>query len=370
MDFSNFLGPSEAHNEFRSDTFTTPTLSMIQSLTRATVGDSVYNEDNSTLELEQKVAKISGKEAGLFCVSGTLANQVGVRVNLKQPPYNVLCDFRAHIYVHEAGGLATLSQAMVQPIVPKNGVHLTLDDDILPNYIPDDGEIHAAPTKLICLENTLHGMVFPLDEIVKIAAFCKANDVKLHLDGARLFNASVETGILMKEYCSHFDTVSICLSKTLGAPVGSVLVSDAQLIKKANHFRKQAGGGIRQSGILATMAITAIDENVSKLRATHERARELGNLCESNGIVLAHPVQTNFVFIDFEKSRLDSKIFDELLKKYNVKLYPGRISFHYQISDESFENIKKVVLECLQLSKQQGSIAAPKSAFYQSTQAQ
>ncbi|EGW34187.1 uncharacterized protein SPAPADRAFT_59618, partial [Spathaspora passalidarum NRRL Y-27907] len=275
MDFSNFSAQSPAHNEFRSDTFTTPTLSMIQSLGKSTLGDAVYNEDQATIALEEKLASMTGKEAGLYCVSGTLSNQIAMRVHLLQPPYSVLCDHRAHVYVHEAAGLSTLSQAMPQPIIPKNGIHLTLEDDILPNFIPDDGEIHGAPTKLICLENTLHGMLFPLDEIKKISAFCKANDVKLHLDGARLWNAHVETGIPLEEYCSHFDSVSLCLSKTLGAPIGTVLVGNKKFILKANHFKKQNGGGIRQSGLLATMAMTAIEENLPKLKKTHDQAKEL-----------------------------------------------------------------------------------------------
>lgn len=343
--FDVFSVQSPAHNEFRSDTFTTPTLSMVQSLAKTTLGDAVYNEDGSTTELEQKVATLAGKEAGLFCVSGTLSNQIALRTNLTQPPHSVLCDYRAHVFVHEAGGLATLSQAMVQTIHPKNGHHLTLVDDILPNFIPDDGEIHGAPTKVISLENTLHGMIFPLDEIKKISAFCKENDVKLHLDGARLWNASVATGISIKEYCSYFDSVSLCLSKTLGAPVGSVLVGTRKFINKANHFKKQNGGGIRQSGLLACMAVVAIDENLSKLEQTHKWAKEVEQVCIDNNIYLEHPVDTNFVFIDLKKNRINSSVMAEIATKHNVKAPAGRLAFHYQLSQESIENIKKVVLE-------------------------
>lgn len=364
MDFSNFSDISPAHNEFRSDTFTTPTLSMISSLTKATLGDSVYNEDDSTIELEKKVADMTGKEAGLFCVSGTLSNQICLRVNLKQPPYSILCDYRAHVYVHEAGGMATLSQAMAQPIKPKNGIYLTLEDDILPNFIPDDGEIHGAPTKLISLENTLHGMLFPIEEIAKISEFCSNNDVKLHLDGARLWNASAATGISLKEYCSYFDSVSLCLSKTLGAPIGTVLVADKDFVKKANHFKKQNGGGIRQSGLLATMAITAIDENVGKLQRTHEMAQELGNLCKENGIALEHPVETNFVFIDFPKNKMSSDVLIKLLKENDIKLYASRVAFHYQISDESFEKCKRVVLECYKDAQKNPYTGKSYSAYY------
>lgn len=352
MDLSVFTQQSPAHNDFRSDTFTTPTVSMINSLAKTTLGDAVYNEDSKTIELERKVAEMTGKQAGLYCVSGTLSNQLAMRVNLLQPPYSVLCDYRGHVYVHEAGGMSTLTQAMAQPIKPKNGIHLTLEDDILPNFIPDDGEIHGAPTKLICLESTLHGMVFPLDEIKKISKFCKENDVKLHLDGARLWNASVATGISLKEYSQYFDSVSLCLSKTLGAPIGTVLVGDKKFILKANHFKKQNGGGIRQSGLLASMAIVAIDENFSKLQRTHDMAKELAQLCKEKGIILEHPVDTNFVFVDIAANKINPDKLIEISDKYGVKIYSGRVSFHYQISQDSFENAKKVIVEAFEYAKE------------------
>lgn len=342
---------SPANCEFRSDTFTTPTAGMVAALASTSLGDAVYNEDPTTLQLEEKVAKIAGKEAGLYCVSGTLLNQIGIRSNLLQPPHAVLCDHRSHIYVHEAGGLPTLSQALVQPIIPKNGIHLTLEDDILPNFVPDDYEIHACPTKVISLENTLHGMVFPLDEIKKISAFCKKNDVRLHLDGARLWNASAETGISMAEYCSYFNSVSLCLSKALGAPIGSVLVGDKKFILKANHFRKQNGGGIRQSGLLALMAIVAIDENFPKLAATHKAAKEVGEYCVLLGYVLAHPVHTNFVFLDFAANKINNEILVKNCEKYGLKVYGLRLAFHYQLSETSITNLKKALKETIEEAK-------------------
>lgn len=355
---------SPAANEFRSDTFTTPTPSMVAALATTSLGDAVYSEDTATTKLEEKVAKLAGKEAGLYCVSGTLLNQIGLRTNLLQPPHAVLCDHRSHVYVHEAGGLPTLSQALVQPIAPKNGVHLTLEDDIIPNFVPDDYEIHACPTKVISLENTLHGMLFPIEEIKKISAFCKENNVRLHLDGARLWNASAETGISVAEYCSYFDSVSLCLSKTLGAPIGSVLVADKLFIKKANHFRKQNGGGIRQSGLLALMATVAIDENFPKLAATHKVAKEFGEFCEREGFVLAHPVHTNFVFLDFAASKVDSDLFAELCEKYNIKAYSERITFHYQQSEEALANMKKVLKEVIEQAKKNPYVAKQKPQFY------
>lgn len=363
MDLTIFEEQSPAHNEFRSDTFTTPTASMIKSLSNTTLGDAVYNEDEATLLLESKIAALAGKEAGLFCVSGTLSNQVGIRVNLLQPPHAVLCDYRAHIYVNEAGGLATLSQAMVQPIIPKNGFYLTLEDDILPVFVSDDGEIHSAPTKVISLENTLNGIIFPIEEIKKISKFCKQNNVRLHLDGARLWNASVETGISLEEYCSYFDSVSLCLSKSLGAPIGSVLVGDNKFIKKANHFKKQNGGGIRQSGLLASMAIVAVNENLPKLKGAQDMAKQLGKFCEENGISVKYPIETNFVFLDLVKDKINYEYLIQRGKHYNVKI-GSRLAFHYQISQESLENVKKALLDAIAEAKINPCDTVPKVHYY------
>lgn len=335
------------HNEFRSDTFTVPTQSMLESIQNATFGDSVYNEDRSTLMLEKKMCEMTGKPAALFCASGTLSNQIGLRANLVQPPYSILCDHRAHVFLHESGGLATLSQAMVHPVHPSNGVYLTLDN-IAENITPDDGDIHAAPTKVISLENTLHGTLMPIEEIARISAFAKENNIKLHLDGARLWNAAAETGISIKEYCSYFDSVSLCLSKSIGAPVGSILVGEPAFIAKANHFKKQNGGGIRQAGILSMMAMVAIDENFDKLKYSHSLAKDVGRFCKENGIHLESPVDTNFVFIDLVKNKMDDALLIELGKKHNVRLMGGRIAFHYQLSQESVENVKKAIYECYQ----------------------
>lgn len=335
------------HNEFRSDTFTVPTQKMLQSVFTATVGDSVYNEDQDCLDLESKVAKLAGKPAALFCASGTLSNQIALRTHLYQPPHSILCDFRAHVYTHEAGGLATLSQAMVSPIIPANNDYLTLDD-ILENYIPDDGDIHMAPTKVISLENTLHGIITPYDELVRISDWCKENDIALHLDGARLWNASVETGISIADYCKLFDSVSLCLSKSIGAPFGSIVVGDEKFIRKCNHFKKQNGGGIRQAGMLAKMASIAIDDNFDQIIKSHELAKDVEQFCIKNNIPLESPVHTNFVFLDSKKFKINPDTYNKISAKYNVKTMGNRIAFHFQNSKESVDNLKKAILEAYQ----------------------
>ncbi|KAH3901586.1 probable Low-specificity L-threonine aldolase [Saccharomycodes ludwigii] len=341
-------------NDFRSDTFTTPTKEMFEVVSSSSIGDAVYDEDVDTLQLQQKVAEIFGKEAGLFCVSGTLSNQLALRTHLLQPPSSILCDFRGHIYVHEAGGLATLSQSMVTPVIPCNGKYLTVED-IAKWYIPDDGDIHAAPTRIVSLENTLHGIIYPIDELLKIKQFCVENDLKLHCDGARLWNAVVASKITDPTiYGKIFDSISICLSKSMGAPIGSVLIGDKAFIKKANHFRKQQGGGIRQSGILCKMAMVAIESDWHKnLQYSHDLAHDFAKYCENLGIPLECPCDTNFVFLDLEKCGIDPIFLSTIgEEKYNVRLMGNRVTFHYQISRKSVENLKLAIKEAVEYAKE------------------
>ena len=335
------------HNEFRSDTFTVPTQKMLESVLTCTVGDSVYKEDQDCLDLEDKVARLSGHEAALFCSSGTMSNQIALRAHLFQPPHSILCDYRAHVYSHEAGGLATLSQAMVSPVRPANGNYITLDD-ILENYIPDDGDIHMAPTKVVSLENTLHGIITPYEEIERISQWCKETGILLHCDGARLWNASAETGISIHDYCRLFDSVSLCLSKSLGAPFGSILVGNKKFIEKCNHFKKQSGGGIRQAGMLAKMASIAIDDNFDKIKISHQYAKNVGQFCVEKGIPLESPVDTSFVFLDSKKFKVNPSTYDIISKKYNVRTMGNRLAFHYQNSPEAIENLKSALLEAYQ----------------------
>ncbi|KAG7193571.1 Threonine aldolase [Scheffersomyces spartinae] len=342
------------HNEFRSDTFTVPTqLMMAKAMTNVTWGDSVYKEDEATLQLEEMMCQMTGKPAALFCVSGTLSNQIGLRAHLSLPPYSILCDHRAHVFLHEAAGLATLSQAMVHPVIPANGNYLTVED-IMENYTPDDGDIHAAPTKIVSLENTLHGIITPYEELVKIKQFCKDHSLILHCDGARLWNASAATGVSIAEYCSLFDSVSLCLSKSLGAPMGSILVGEPQFINKANHFKKQNGGGIRQAGFVCNMAMIAIKENFEKLEISHQFAKQVGDFCIANDIYLESPVDTNFVFIDLKRNNMNDMVLIEYARENGLKLMGGRLAFHFQLNQESVDRLKHV----LYLTKQE-SIRKP-----------
>ncbi|CCH60881.1 hypothetical protein TBLA_0D03820 [Henningerozyma blattae CBS 6284] len=355
-----------ASNDLRSDTFTTPTPEMLEAVLTATMGDSVYAEDTDTVRLEQEIAQLAGMESGLFCVSGTLSNQIAIRTHLMQPPYSILCDYRAHVYTHESAGLAILSQAMVSPVYPANGNYVTVED-LKKNFIPDDGDVHGAPTRLVSLENTLHGIITPLEELVRIKVWCMENNLKLHCDGARILNATAATGIPLKQYGEIFDSISICLSKSLGAPMGSILVGDSKFIKKCTHFRKQQGGGVRQCGIMSKMALVALHSNwKSKMIYSHSLAQEMSEFCKKHEIPLESPADTNFVFIDLSAANMDPDVLVKKGLKYGVRLMGGRISFHYQVSKETLLNAQKAVLEAFEYAKQHPYKSDAPTAVYRS----
>ncbi|VBB87398.1 Hydroxytrimethyllysine aldolase, putative [Yarrowia lipolytica] len=308
-------------HDFRSDTITNPTKEMMEAITNSysALGDAVYEEDTITTNFESRIKELTGHEAAVFAVSGTMTNQLAIRSHLFQPPHSILCDHRAHVYTCEAGGIATLSQAMVTPVIPSNGIYMTLEDIKAKIIVGED--VHVAPTKLICLENTM--------------------------GGARLWNASIATGVSMREYGSLFDSISLCLSKGLCAPVGSVLVGSKKLIKTATWFKKQAGGGIRQSGILTSAANVALDQVWPSMAKTHATAKEFANFVTSDlGLKLLFPADTNFVYID-ETDKFDSDVFVKLGAERGIKLLGGRIVFHYHTSPEAIETLKEVLQEAI-----------------------
>ena len=344
------LKPSRAANEFRSDTFTTPTPSMLEAMVNASFGDDVYQEDSTTIEFQREIARLTGMEDALFMLSGTMGNQIGVRVHLNHPPpHSVLSDYRAHVYAEEGSGLAVLSQAMVTPVHPANGLYLTADD--VKKWVILGDDIHTAPTRVISLEVTMGGVVTPIEEIKKISEFAHANDIKVHCDGARLWNASAATGHSLADYCQYFDSVSMCISKGLGAPIGGVLASTKSNIKRAVWLRKQQGGGIRQAGVLTSAALVALKEVWPTMKETHEKAKKLEKDLEAFGVVPQIPVDTNFYFIDAGKSKIDMGVLLEQCEKFNVKLMDERIAFHHQVSDEAIENLKAAIAEAVKITK-------------------
>ncbi|ORY97079.1 pyridoxal phosphate-dependent transferase [Lobosporangium transversale] len=341
------------YSDFRSDTSTAPTPDMFAAMMKASLGDDVYNEDDSVKTLEQYVATLTGHEAGLFCSSGTMTNQLAHRVHLCNPPQSAVVDIRSHVFNYEAGGISFHSQAAVNPIMPANGKYLTVED-IAPRLVLDV-DVHYAPTRVISLENTLNGTIMPLEEIIRIRELTKQHGIKLHLDGARLWHASVATGISMKEYCSHFDTVSLCLSKGIGAPIGSILVGSETSIKKARHFRLLFGGGWRQAGILAEAALWGIKNNWPTMVETHCRAKQIESAFLKAGCRITNPVETNMVWVDTSDAGFTVDALMGELAKEGIKIsgsgYAARVVLHYQISDEAVQRFISVLyrLTCFKL---------------------
>ncbi|KAG8958849.1 hypothetical protein FRC03_008741 [Tulasnella sp. 419] len=321
---------------------------MIESIKRCSLGDAVYQEDETTAAFESHVAQLLGKESGLFVPSGTAGNQIALRVLLTQPPHSVLADHRAHVVVAEAGGVASLSQALIQAVKPSNGVYLTLED--VKDAAVIDEDIHNAPTRVISLENTLGGTIMPLNETRRIAEFARKNGIKMHLDGARLWNATAAGAGSLEDFGSYFDSITVCFSKGLGAPVGSVLVGSAAFIKKANWIRKSIGGGMRQTGILTAAAWTALDEVYPKLVATHAIAKDLETFLLGLGIATELPVETNMLFMDLKKAGLRNEWLTKEGAKRGIKFgHGGRIVIHHQISATAVNALKDTIAHVVKL---------------------
>ncbi|KAJ5300041.1 Low-specificity L-threonine aldolase [Penicillium atrosanguineum] len=341
--------PSSAANEFRSDTFTTPTPAMLDAMLHASFGDDVYGEDRTTIDFQDQISRLTGMEDAIFMLSGTMGNQIGVRIHLDQPPHSVLCDYRAHIYAQEGSGLAVLSQAMVIPVHPANGIYMTLED--VKKWVVLGDDVHTAPTKVISLEVTIGGVLTPMEEIRKISEFASSHNIKVHCDGARLWNASAATGHPLADYCQYFDSVSMCVSKGLGAPVGGVLASTKSNVKRARWLRKQLGGGVRQAGVLTSAAMVALREIWPTMKETCEKTKKLGRDLAILGVVPQIPVDTNFFFIDAARSKLDMGILLEQCAKFNVNLQDERIALHHQITEEAIENLKSAIAAAVEITR-------------------
>jgi threonine aldolase len=290
--------------DLRSDTITRPSPAMLQAMMEAKVGDDVFGDDPTVNLLEQKAATMFGMEAALFCPSGTMTNQLAIRVHC-QPGNEVICDQLSHIFLYEGGGIALNAFSSVKTL---NGDLGRINAEQVRNAINNAEDVHQPLTKLVSLENTMNkggGSIYDFDEIRKIKQVCKEKDLALHLDGARLFNALVETNETPGDYGEVFDTISICLSKGLGCPVGSLLLGTKEIIKKARRFRKVMGGGWRQAGFLAAAGIYALDNNIDRLKEDHQRAKAIGQLLSKKNFVKAvYPIATNIVIFELPEDIL------------------------------------------------------------------
>lgn len=339
--------------DYRSDTVTRPTPAMLETMMRAPVGDDVYGEDPSINQLEEMTAHHFGMEAALYCPSGTMTNQIAIKCHT-HPGDEVICDATAHIYQYEGGGIASNSGASVK-LLPGNRGRITAEQ-VLEGINPDD--IHKPNTSLVCLENTSNrggGSCYNIEEIRRIRKVCDAHDLKFHLDGARLFNALVATGENAKDYGSAFHSISICLSKSLGCPVGSVLISNKDFIKKARRIRKAFGGGMRQAGYLAAAGIYALHHHVDRLSIDHQHANTIAlALGQKSFIGEILPVETNIIIFEV-KDPFTPKSFVDKLKDHNILasvMSPTQVRLvtHLDITAEMVEKTLKTI-NCFENAK-------------------
>ena len=309
--------------DLRSDTVTKPSKKMRQIISQAQVGDDVYGEDPSVIRLEQKVAHMAKKESALFVSSGTLSNLLALLSHCERGD-EYICGQDAHIYKYEAGGGAVVGSIQPQPIEFEKDATLSFKK-IKAKIKPEDN--HFAKTKLLCLENTHHGQVLPLEYLKEAKKFAKKNGLLLHLDGARVFNAVVEQNLKLSDITKYFDSISICLSKGLGAPVGSVLIGSKNFIKKARHYRKMLGGGLRQSGVLAAAGSYALENNISGLKRDHKGLCQLLTLLQTKLTMIEQELPANYNLISDAINYIESYV-----RRYH---HPKEdIIYHYIIDQQ------------------------------------
>jgi threonine aldolase len=328
--------------DLRSDTVTRPTEGMRKAIAAAEVGDDVFGEDPTVNRLQEMVAEILGKEAALFMPSGTMANQVALK-SLTQPGDEVICEFSAHCYNFEGGGLAFNSGVQVRPVPGRRGVITAeqVEEAVRPRYE------HYPVTRVVAIENTHNhagGTIFPLQEIHRIRAVADRYGLFLHMDGARLWNACAATGISPADYARPFDTVCVCLSKGLGAPVGSLVASTRERIRAMRRYRRILGGGMRQVGVLAAAGIYALEHHRERLVEDHRRARRLAEaIAELPGLeVDLETVQTNIVVVEVTHPERDEQWWVQALAAEGVLILPfgrRRLRFvtHLDVNDDGIE---------------------------------
>ena len=328
--------------DLRSDTLTKPTPGMLEAMMQAEVGDDMFGEDPAVAALEQKTAEMFGMEAALYCASGTMTNQIGIRLHTTLQD-EVICHKHSHIYLYESGGIASNAGVSVQLLDGERG--LITAEQVEAAIRPDD--IHSPVSRLVALENTVNkggGSCYDLAEIEKIKAVCDARGLALHLDGARLCNALVATGQSPEQYGQLFDTISLCLSKGLGAPVGSLLLGTAAHIKKARRIRKVMGGAWRQAGYMAAAGLYALENHRDRLVEDHQKAQEIAHLLAGQSYVKqVYPCETNILIFELT-SDYTHEAFIARLAEHNILAFafgPQLIRFvtHYDYTDDQHYEI-------------------------------
>jgi len=332
--------------DLRSDTVTIPSSEMKKAMFNAPVGDDVFGDDPTVNKLESLGAEMFGKEAGLFCPSGVMTNQIAIKINTNSPG-ELICDELSHIYQYEGGGIG-FNAGLATKLIKGSAGQITAEQ-IEAAINPDD--VHFPETQLVSLENTCNkggGTFYPLSEIKKIKTLCGEKNLTLHLDGARVFNALAEADYTAKELGTQFHTISVCLSKGLGAPVGSLLLGSKKDIKKARRIRKILGGGMRQTGYLAAAGIYALENNVDRLKEDHARAKKLEQeIQQLSYVAKVLPVFTNIIIFEV----IESLEFTTIIKKLaaqDIKVVPFgpqqiRLVTHLNFTDEMLERTISVL---------------------------
>jgi threonine aldolase len=332
--------------DYRSDTFTRPTPGMLEAMFNAETGDDVFGEDPSVNRLEAIMADFFGKAAALYCPSGTMSNQVAIKVHTL-PGDEVICSQLAHVYIYEGGGIAFNAGAQVRPLTGERGMITAAEVAAAVN--PDD--VHKARTSLVCLENTANrggGCCYEWDEVLRIKAVCQEHNLKLHLDGARLFNALIATKQDPKAYGNVFDSISVCLNKGMGCPMGSVLVGSETFIREARRVRKKLGGGLRQAGYMAATGIYALENHLQRLEQDHHHAKQIAHaLLEKNFTGHMLPVETNILIFEVIGDWTPVS-FAEYLLREGIKVMPistnqVRMVTHLDVTPEMVEKTCQVI---------------------------
>ena len=326
--------------DFRSDTVTRPGPGMMDAMMSAKVGDDVFGEDPSINELETLSADMFGMEAAIFCPSGTMTNQIAMKCHT-QAGDEIICDETAHVYQYEGGGIAFNSSASVKLLQGDLG-RITAEQ-VAAGINPDDP--HRAHTSLVCLENTSNrggGSCYDFEEIKKIGKVCADNNLKFHLDGARLWNALVAKNETPRQYGEAFDSISICLSKSLGCPVGSLLLGKKDFIKKARRIRKVFGGGMRQAGFIAAAGIYALKNNIDRLKEDHQHTKQIAAVIAKKDFVnLVLPAETNIIIFELKKGKTAPELVNELKTKdilgYAISPNRVRLVVHLDITPQMVE---------------------------------
>jgi threonine aldolase len=314
---------AEVRIDLLSDTVTRPTAGMRAAMAAAEVGDDVFQEDPTVLALQDRIADMLGKEAALFMPSGTMSNLIGLLVN-GGPGNEFICDANCHIFNYEQAGYAQVGGLGVQPVHGENGVFSV---DQLRDLVRGEND-HLPRTRFVCLEQTHNraaGKVLPYDGVVEICEWAKSQNLARHLDGARLFNAVVASGISAHDWVRHFDTVSVCFSKGLGAPVGSALCGPTEKIKLARRKRKMLGGGMRQIGSLAAAALYALDHHIDRLAEDHQKARIIADGVRASRCLklIADEVDTNIVIFNVDKKSGTATEFCDKLREQGIRMNPN-----------------------------------------------